>query len=452
MLSVNIVCQDEAETLPYTLYCIEQVLKPYLSEVVIVDGGSRDDTINVIEEWRRRLPIVFLYHVFDAPGKQKNRGLERCTGKWVLGVDADMTFTRNLGDLLASGHFDSHEVWDFLMYYTVIDEYHAFEPSRGTTTRLWQNKFRFERDFHESITSESKKVCKEAWMFENSHLQTRGALRNRGERWQPFAARLKAVGPGPGGPARYVMAEQWGRVNGIPLPDEVAALVIPRETEELRKLDAVRAEGSSRPVSGEMPDWIKKRRQTMRTDKFPEVCDPEWQRMWGLPHRGHRSDILRDAILSIWPDVKSVVDLGCSVGGLLESFSKLGIEIWGVDCDRSILLDGIHCVPVKFLEIHDLREAYYPPRKFDVCICTDTLEHIPQDYVDIAIESMGRCSNKLYMNIPGAGGGGGGPAGHINMRPLDKWQKDFERRGFERITDLPPLVASWENALVMRRK
>jgi len=166
VLSVNIVCQDEAQTLPYTLYCIEQVLKPYLSEVVLVDGGSVDDTINIIEEWRRRLPIVFLYHVFDAPGKQKNRGLERCTGKWVLGVDADMTFTRNLGDLLALGHFDSHEVWDFLMYYTVIDEYHAFEPSRGTTTRLWQNKFRFERDFHESITSESKKACKGVWMFE----------------------------------------------------------------------------------------------------------------------------------------------------------------------------------------------------------------------------------------------------------------------------------------------
>jgi len=256
VLSVNIVCQDEAQTLPYTLYCIEQVLKPYLSEVVLVDGGSVDDTINIIEEWRQRLPIVFLYHVFDAPGKQKNRGLERCTGKWVLGVDADMTFTKNLGDLLASGHFDSHEVWDFLLYYTVIDEYHAFERRVGPTTRLWLNKFSFEQDFHEHITSKSKKICKEVWMFENSHLQTRRALRNRGERWQQFAARLLAVGPGPGGPARYLMAEQWGRANAVPLPDNVATLVVPRGLEELNRLDAIRAEEAKTPLSGEAPVWV----------------------------------------------------------------------------------------------------------------------------------------------------------------------------------------------------
>ena len=254
MLSINVVCQDEAQTLPYTLYCIEQVLKPYLSEVVIIDGGSVDDTVDIIEEWRQRLPIVLLHHVFDAPGTQKNRGLERCTGKWVLGVDADMTFTKNLGDLLASGHFDSHEVWDFLLYYTVIDEYHAFERRVGPTTRLWRNKFRFEQGFHECITSKSKKICKEAWMFENSHLQSRGALRQRGERWQPFAAQLLAVGPGPGGPARYVMAEQWGRANAVPIPDNVAALVVPRDFKEL---DAFRAEEAKIPLSGEVPDWIK---------------------------------------------------------------------------------------------------------------------------------------------------------------------------------------------------
>lgn len=180
-----------------------------------------------------------------------------------------------------------------------------------------------------------------------------------------------------------------------------------------------------------------------------EVFDPDWQRMWGPPHRGARSDCLRDAILSIWPDIQSVIDLGCSVGGLLESFAKLGTEIWGVDCDRAILLEDLHCIPVEFLEIHDLREPYYPPRKFDVCVCTDTLEHIEQKYIDIVIESMGRCSDRLYMNIPGSGGGGGGPRGHCNMRPIVEWQRDFERHGFKRIVDLPELVASWENALVM---
>ena len=168
--------------------------------------------------------------------------------------------------------------------------------------------------------------------------------------------------------------------------------------------------------------------------------------MWGLAHRGHRSDILRDAILSIWPRTLSVVDLGCSAGALLESFYEAGIEIWGVDIDPSIL--GLRCVPAEFLEIHDLEEPYYPPKKFDVCVCADVLEHIRMEYLDIVIESMARCSDKLYMNIPSQIGG----AGHCNMRPVAEWQKDFERYGFERITGLPDIVAGWKDALVMRRK
>jgi SAM-dependent methyltransferase len=181
-------------------------------------------------------------------------------------------------------------------------------------------------------------------------------------------------------------------------------------------------------------------------DKVRLFYGLEYQRMWGLAHRGPRSDVLRDTILSIWSDTQSVIDLGCSAGALLESFHRLGIEIWGVDIDPSIL--DLCCVPVEFLEIHDLEEPYYPPRKFDVCVCADVLEHIRVEYVDIVIESMARCSDRLYMNIPSQIGG----AGHCNMRPIKEWQRDFERHGFERIIDLPDIIAGWNDALIMRRR
>lgn len=230
-LSVCIVCQDEEELLPYTLHCIEQaMLAPHLAEVVIVDGGSQDGTLGVIEEWKSKLPIVLLEHPYDTAGKQKNRGLDLCTGKWVLGLDADMTFTKNLGTLFANGYFNPHPIWDFRLYYTVLDEFHSFQiTGPGLTTRLWRNEYRYTRDWHEQLPRPpERKQCREVQIFENSHLQTRKALLSRGVRWQPFAKEVSKVGASHGPITRYLSTEYGGRLRAKPFPAEIRDLIVPR--------------------------------------------------------------------------------------------------------------------------------------------------------------------------------------------------------------------------------
>jgi len=90
---------------------------------VLVDGGSKDNTMEVIGAWQEVLPITFAYRPFDTPGKQKNYALHHCSGEWVLAIDADHTFGTNMGQIYASGYFKSHPIWDFRVYVCVVVEF-----------------------------------------------------------------------------------------------------------------------------------------------------------------------------------------------------------------------------------------------------------------------------------------------------------------------------------------
>ena len=223
----------------------------------MIDGGSQDSTLDLIEQWKDRLPIILLEHPFDTAGWQRNRGMELCTTDWVFGIDADMTFTKNMGELFSGGFFDKSEVWDFPLYFTVKDEYHCCSRKAGATTRLYKSKFRFKQGHHPKldVTQEMKKGCGEVKIFENGLLETQRALLHRGVRWQPYQKDVRKVGPSHGKPTRYVEAEFWARYHNEPLPEEVAQLVIPRDTPALRAIDRTRnVEGSM--AKGRPPPWV----------------------------------------------------------------------------------------------------------------------------------------------------------------------------------------------------
>ena len=255
-LSVNIICQNEEETLPYTLHCIEQVLNPVLDNIVIVDGGSADDTLNVIEEYASRLPITLVRHPFDACGWQKNRGLELCRGEWVLDLDADMTFTSNFAEVFASGYFETADAWNFGLFFTVIDPYHTFDFRIicGPSLRLFRSKFRYVKGFHQDIDSPRSGTDK-VYVFENSHLQTQKNLLRRGQRWQGYDKKVQEAGPSMGEGWRYLESEYWGRTHNISIPKNAADLVVPRDTPYLIAIDKQRREEPTF-AQGLISQWI----------------------------------------------------------------------------------------------------------------------------------------------------------------------------------------------------
>jgi glycosyltransferase involved in cell wall biosynthesis len=98
-ISIIIPVFNADETLPETLESIKQDLalaKDYDLEVIAVDDGSTDRTLEILNEWKSRLPlqIIELPHS-GGPAKPRNHGIEVSTGDYVFFLDAD--------DVLLSG-------------------------------------------------------------------------------------------------------------------------------------------------------------------------------------------------------------------------------------------------------------------------------------------------------------------------------------------------------------
>jgi glycosyltransferase involved in cell wall biosynthesis len=86
-LSVAVVAFNEEDNLARTLNSVR-----FADEVVVIDSGSTDGTVEIARSHGAR--------VFTEPWKgfagQKNSAIEKCTGTWVLSLDADEELTREL--------------------------------------------------------------------------------------------------------------------------------------------------------------------------------------------------------------------------------------------------------------------------------------------------------------------------------------------------------------------
>lgn len=80
-LSVAVICKDEADRIGRLL----EAVQGWADEIVVLDSGSTDGTVEVARRHGAKVEVT------DWPGygMQKQRALERCTGEWVLSLDAD---------------------------------------------------------------------------------------------------------------------------------------------------------------------------------------------------------------------------------------------------------------------------------------------------------------------------------------------------------------------------
>ena len=86
-LSVALITRDEAHSVRA---CLESV--SWADEIVVLDSGSTDATVELCRSLGARVEIT------DWPGfgPQKNRAIERCSGDWILSIDADERVTPQL--------------------------------------------------------------------------------------------------------------------------------------------------------------------------------------------------------------------------------------------------------------------------------------------------------------------------------------------------------------------
>lgn len=84
-LSAYVICLNEIE---YLGNCIESL--QCCKEIVIVDSGSKDGTLELIEKYKSDgYPIKFIHNDWPGYAAQKQFALEQCSEPWCLSIDSD---------------------------------------------------------------------------------------------------------------------------------------------------------------------------------------------------------------------------------------------------------------------------------------------------------------------------------------------------------------------------
>lgn len=93
-LSVIIICKNEASRIRS---CLESV--KWADEIVVVDSGSSDNTLEIVQEYTDRISINADWPGF---GPQKKLAEDLASFDWVLSIDSDEVISEELRDEIQS--------------------------------------------------------------------------------------------------------------------------------------------------------------------------------------------------------------------------------------------------------------------------------------------------------------------------------------------------------------
>lgn len=85
MISAVVLTKNEEKNLPY---CLESL--KWCGEIIVIDDYSEDKTVQIAEKFGAK---VYKHKLKDNFAVQRNFGLDKALGEWVLFVDADEVVT-----------------------------------------------------------------------------------------------------------------------------------------------------------------------------------------------------------------------------------------------------------------------------------------------------------------------------------------------------------------------
>jgi len=148
LVSAAMIVRDEGRNLDACLGS----LQPFVDEVVVVDTGSTDDTVDIA----KRHGAVLVHQRWRGDfARARNRSLDLASGEWVLYIDADERLRAEGLEAARDALGTAHDQVAFRI---------RFVPQTGWTPyreyRLWRNHpdIRFQGRIHESIVPSIESV------------------------------------------------------------------------------------------------------------------------------------------------------------------------------------------------------------------------------------------------------------------------------------------------------
>ena len=136
---------------------------------------------------------------------------------------------------------------------------------------------------------------------------------------------------------------------------------------------------------------------------------------------------LADAILARYPDLRSVVDVGCGTGVLAREMQRRGKIVFGYEYSararRYAARKGVTVYPFE-IQAHVTQRPLQAP--FDLAVSTEVAEHLPKNLAGPFVDFMIGSSPLVIFTAAHPGQGG---HGHINEQPQSYWIEKFAERG-----------------------
>lgn len=121
---------------------------------------------------------------------------------------------------------------------------------------------------------------------------------------------------------------------------------------------------------------------------------------------------------------KTVLDVGCAWGFLVESLRDRGIEAYGVDVSEFALEQARPDIR-PHLSLGSVLEPF-PKQRYDLVVCMEVLEHLPKEKAAPAVANLARHGEEvLFSSTPVDFS----EATHFNVEPVDYWVEQFARHG-----------------------
>lgn len=134
-------------------------------------------------------------------------------------------------------------------------------------------------------------------------------------------------------------------------------------------------------------------------------------------------------------DIKSMLDIGCGPGGMIEMAESIGISAWGIDGDPYVERK------TKNVTIQDYTKGFIetsrlPSSSFDLAWSVEFLEHVEEKYLPLYMHSFNMCKYVVCTAAPPGWPG----HHHVNCRSIDYWIGVFSANEFDYDAETSGLV------------